>query len=370
MTVLLVTFIPAILCAHDVGLYQADVIFAADGTYEIRIKCDLDAALAGAKPGHMTPEQEAKAKSAALLMDSTTRDQTVSFIETHTMPTFDGNEDHPDIELPKEEAGMIDESKEGVSFDAKRRSILMKGRIPEGAKTFTWKSTGFGDASISISRFNDPDVFREPVVDGQFSTPYSLVAPEQNPGMLRTAGKFFLLGFHHIVALDGLDHILFILGLFLLSTHFKPLFWQITSFTIAHSITLSLSVFHVFRLPSGIVESLIALSIAYVAVENLMTQQLKWWRPVVVFCFGLMHGLGFAAGLEEAGIPKNALINALFNFNVGVEVGHLTVVGVAFLIVGKFQKAPWYRKYVVIPGSSIIALMALFWFVQRTIELF
>lgn len=176
---------------------------------------------------------------------------------------------------------------------------------------------------------------------------------------------YLQLGFTHILPY-GLDHILFVLGLFLLSPKIKPLLWQITAFTIAHSITLSLSMFNVFKLPSNIVEPIIALSIVFIAVENIVTRDLKPWRIAIIFLFGLIHGLGFAEVLKELGLPQSQFVTALISFNIGVELGQITVVLLAFLAVGFwFQSKKWYRDRIVIPGSLIIAAIASYWTIQR-----
>ena len=144
---------------------------------------------------------------------------------------------------------------------------------------------------------------------------------------------------------------------------------QVTAFTVAHSITLGLSIYGVLALPSSIVDPLIALSIAYVAVENILTPHLKPWRTLVVFGFGLLHGLGFAGVLQEVGLPRSQLLPALASFNVGVEFGQLTVIAVAFLAVGVWGRSrSWYRPCVVIPASATIAVVGLFWAVQRVLE--
>lgn len=176
---------------------------------------------------------------------------------------------------------------------------------------------------------------------------------------------YLQLGFTHILPF-GLDHILFVLGLFLLSPKLKPLLWQISAFTVAHSITLSLAMFNVVNIPSNIVEPVIALSIVFIAVENIATKNLKPWRIAIIFLFGLIHGLGFAGVLKELGLPQNQFVTALITFNVGVELGQITVVLVAFILVGFwFRSKNWYRERVTIPGSVLIAIIASYWTVQR-----
>ncbi|HLZ88354.1 MAG TPA: HupE/UreJ family protein [Puia sp.] len=176
---------------------------------------------------------------------------------------------------------------------------------------------------------------------------------------------YLKLGYQHILPL-GLDHILFVLSLFLLSPRLKPVLWQATAFTIAHSVTLGLAMYRVITPPTRIVESLIAISIFYVALENIFSPRLKKTRIGIVFLFGLVHGLGFAGALGQLGLPPNAYLLSLVMFNVGVELGQMTVIVAAFLLVGKwFGGKPWYRQRVVIPLSVIIAAIAAFLTLQR-----
>ncbi len=172
-------------------------------------------------------------------------------------------------------------------------------------------------------------------------------------------------GFIHILPL-GFDHILFVLSLYLLSPKLKPVLWQATAFTIAHSITLGLAMFNVINPSPAIVEPIVALSIMYVALENIFSPRLKKSRIGIVFLFGLVHGMGFAGALGELGLPQNAYFTSLVMFNVGVELGQITVILAAFLLFGKwFGNKPYYRKYIVIPLSILITIMAGYWTVER-----
>lgn len=147
--------------------------------------------------------------------------------------------------------------------------------------------------------------------------------------------RFIPVGVEHIIPL-GLDHILFVLGLFFLSVKMRPLLMQVTAFTLAHTVTLALATLGYVNIPEEymwIVESIIALSIVYVAVENIFTEGLNPWRPAIIFGFGLLHGLGFASVLSAYGLPDNAVVPALIGFNIGVELGQLAVIAVAFIIV-------------------------------------
>ena len=176
---------------------------------------------------------------------------------------------------------------------------------------------------------------------------------------------YLVTGFKHIVPL-GFDHILFVLSLFLLSPKLKPVLWQATAFTVAHSITLGLAMFKVITPTPAIVEPIIAISIVYVALENIFSPRLKKSRVGVVFLFGLVHGMGFANALTTMGLPQNAYLTSLIMFNVGVELGQLTVILTAFFLFGKwFGNKPYYRKYIVIPLSVCIVIIAAYWTVQR-----
>ena len=176
---------------------------------------------------------------------------------------------------------------------------------------------------------------------------------------------YLKLGYRHILP-EGFDHILFVVGLCLLSNKIKVIFWQATAFTVAHSITLALSMKNIIVAPSAVVEPIIALSIVFVAIENLLLKELKPWRIVIVFMFGLIHGLGFASALNEIGLPRNKFATSILSFNVGVELGQITIILLVFgLIISRFGKKVWYRQRIVYPLSIAIALIAAFWTFQR-----
>ena len=178
---------------------------------------------------------------------------------------------------------------------------------------------------------------------------------------------YFKLGISHIVPY-GFDHILFIISLCLLNTKFTTILWQATAFTVAHTITLALSMQGIIKLPAEVVEPLIALSIMFVAIENILLNELKAWRIAIVFMFGLVHGMRFASALNEIGLPRNQFFTSIFSFNAGVEIGQISVISLVFLlIIIPLGKMPWYKKGVVYPLSAAIALIAAYWTIQRII---
>ena len=179
---------------------------------------------------------------------------------------------------------------------------------------------------------------------------------------------FYLkLGYQHILP-NGVDHILFVVSLCLLSTNIRTIIWQATAFTVAHSITLALSMKGLIIAPGAVVEPIIALSIAFVALENLIVTELKPWRVLIVFCFGFVHGMGFASALNEIGLPRDAFLTSILSFNIGVELGQITVILFVFgTLIFWFGNKPWYRKRIVYPLSILIAIIALYWTVQRVV---
>jgi hypothetical protein len=181
---------------------------------------------------------------------------------------------------------------------------------------------------------------------------------------------FYLqLGFRHILP-DGLDHILFVVGLCLLSTRFKPILWQATAFTVAHSITLALSMKNIIVVPGAIVEPIIAMSIVFVAIENIFTSKLHPWRIFIVFFFGLVHGMGFASALNETGLPRNRFYTSILAFNGGVELGQIAVILLVFAaLIIPFKNKSWYKKAIVYPVSIAIALIAAYWTVERLVSI-
>ena len=176
---------------------------------------------------------------------------------------------------------------------------------------------------------------------------------------------FIRIGFNHVIP-DGFDHILFIVGLFLFRPKWRPLFHQSLAFTVAHSATLAMSLLGVMTFSGKWVESLIALSIVYVAVENLRMKEeekMKWRRLILVFAFGLLHGLGFGAMMRSLMPAENPIIPIL-GFNIGVEFGQILVLAICFLLFGWLSKN---FKWVRIIGSSAIGITGFFWFIQRAL---
>lgn len=253
--------------------------------------------------------------------------------------------------------------------------FVIEADLPRGAARMSVRFPGvLSDVLLSVDRPGlEPAVLPlspgevSPGIDVRMATGAGgeVGRGDQKPaGFWEVAWRYTKLGYHHIMP-EGTDHMLFVLGLFLLSPRVKAVAWQITAFTLAHSLTLTLAALHLVSIPSRIVEPTIALTIAFIGVENLVTRKVHSWRPVVAFVFGLVHGLGFASGLMEVGLPTGQLAAGLIAFNVGVEGGHLTVLLAAFLLLGWWRNKSWYRARISIPISLVIAGVAVWWGVHR-----
>ena len=182
---------------------------------------------------------------------------------------------------------------------------------------------------------------------------------------VRSFTNFLCLGVKHI--LTGYDHLLFLFGLLLVARGFFSSLGIITSFTIAHSITLAVATLHVVQIPSRIVEPLIAASIVFVGIENLLRGDIPTARRMVAFGFGLIHGFGFASALREAGIGSGTggILLPLFSFNLGVELGQIMVAAVALPIIWKLRENPIFIARWAPACSAAVVLLGSFWFVQR-----
>jgi hydrogenase/urease accessory protein HupE len=195
-------------------------------------------------------------------------------------------------------------------------------------------------------------------------TPGSVGTHDTDRGTGATFLSYLKQGFEHILP-EGLDHILFVLGLFLLCRAWKPILIQVTAFTAAHTITLALATLGYVSAPADIVEPIIAASIVVIALENIFRPTYGKFRLLLVFIFGLIHGLGFAQRLIDERIPAGSLVSALLGFNVGVELGQLAVIGLAIAATFWIKDETKYRRWVVIPASALIALAGVLWAIQR-----
>jgi len=359
LTILLLALLTAsAVHAHELGKIQVYATFLKDGTYRIDIPVD---------PSHLWPGDKGGTAGATrygpIVGLTPAVDQRLGkFLRTLTdnaTVLFDNAPAKPRVEIVPPAA---DDPPERVTLRLRRP-------IPAGSRTFNWKEEGalgrLGTYPLILQIEGEESSTWQWLDAGATSPGFSLANAAVPPTRSAVVRQYLALGFTHIVP-AGPDHILFVLGIFLLSRRLKPILQQVTAFTVAHTLTLALSIYGVVRLSPSIVEPLIALSIVFVAVENILVPELKPSRIALVFSFGLLHGLGFAGVLSEMGLPRSEFLTALLSFNLGVEGGQLAVISVAFLLVGlPFRRQAWYRQRVVVPVSCLIAAVGLYWSVQR-----
>lgn len=243
--------------------------------------------------------------------------------------------------------------------------LVLVGGLTPGVETLSYRvDPSHVATAVRFVLLADTPPEVDYVMTGEQSRAINLDAPVER-ALSALIASYVALGFVHILP-KGLDHIVFILGLVLLSHRMMDLVWQVTAFTVAHSVTLALGLYGVVTLSPSIVEPLIAASIAYVAIENVFRSTLVRSRTVIVFLFGLLHGLGFAGVLTELGLPPRDFVVGLLAFNVGVELGQFAVIAGAYLSLGYWVlNAPWYRSRIAIPASLMIGALGTFWCIER-----
>ena len=261
------------------------------------------------------------------------------------------------------------EVKDVSNFEISRDSIIyLKILLNQNSEHFTFKwLKNYGPIILrenNDSKIED-DLFTDYLQSGEESDQIFFSANNFRSAFVSFT-KFFVLGIQHIVP-KGLDHILFIFGLFLFSSSINKLIKQITIFTIAHSITLIFVSLSLIKINPHIVEPIIALSIVYVGLENIFKNYIKEnFRYIVILFFGLLHGLGFALVLSDIGYRSSKLFLNLISFNIGIEVAQILLILFLYLLIGiKFAKNQYYRIAFQIPASTLIATIGLYWFFER-----
>jgi hydrogenase/urease accessory protein HupE len=344
----------AVVRAHEIGTTRVAVLFHEGRTYEIEIVTDAQAlvdkleASAGRSP--IAETRPARLQSLLTSLDGTFRQKVkLELGEAEARP-----------EIAYSVAPGSDAASSPVA------TVRLTGPLPPGARDFAWTyAWTFASYAMVVRSAATENPVTQWLEGGQRSAPIALLWSAPAVDRLGTAARYLALGFTHIVP-HGLDHMLFVLGIYLLSKRARSVLLQVSAFTVAHSITLGLSLYGLVSVSPRIVEPLIAVSIAYVAIENVFLSELRSWRVALVFGFGLLHGMGFAGALRDLGLPRSEFLTALLTFNLGVEAGQLAVIGAAFVLVGwPCAGRVWYRSRVVVPASAVIASTAVFWTIER-----
>jgi hydrogenase/urease accessory protein HupE len=340
------------------------------GEVEIEIRASIEALLTGINGRYSNTKQAPNAEQYDFYREMQSEELLTAF-EKFKPQLLQGIDIRLDDESVPLKLNTVEIPEPGYTKVPRISVITLSGKIERDRKQLTWYyPQRFGDHATRVRQvdeanekwhWSDHQWLKEDI----YTEPYPLDEIFTRQSFLSVLKTYVVAGFQHILPL-GLDHILFVIGIFLLSSRLKPLLWQVTMFTLAHSITLSLSMLDIFSLPSRVVEPLIALSIAYVAIENIFSPRLHRSRLWLVFGFGLLHGLGFASILSEFGMPVDDFTLALISFNIGIEFGQLFIILVAFYGVAVwFKNQQTYRHVVVIPLSVMISITGLYWFWER-----
>ncbi len=352
--------------AHELRPAIATVDFDAPGRMQLTLSVNLEALVAAVGPGHGDSSQSKNADKYDRLRGLAPAALRARF-DRFAPELLAGI----GIVLDGEPASLairdVTIPDIGDTELARISEIRFSADLPADADMMVWRfAPAFGDSVIRLRKGSTDEIVYSDFPSGGISDPIPLdgVTPQTAVAVF---ADYLVIGFAHIVP-KGLDHILFVVGLFLLSARLNRLLWQVTGFTLAHSVTLALGMLGVVQISPAIVEPLIAASIVYVAVENMLTDRLRSWRPAIVFCFGLLHGLGFAGVLTEIGLSPGHFVSGLVAFNIGVELAQLAVIAACFLGVGLwFRTKDWYRRRIAIPASAAVALVGSYWFILRVI---
>ncbi|WP_293389767.1 HupE/UreJ family protein [Nevskia sp.] len=366
---LLLWLISTSLQAHLLNMTRVQVNLGADGSIVVDLSLDLTRAAGGGAAYYQFSRAATPLNDAALapLLSKLTQAIEVR-LDAAAIPL-----QVSEVQLP----AALPEAEFLSPVAWPMTEIQLRGQLPTNA----------GNGALQLS-FDPTFAFEEPIaltlqrpdnggrmtrwlVAGQLSPLFplsaaSIAAVSEPEPTWQTLARYLRFGFLHIIP-RGLDHLLFVVGLYLGTRKLRSLLVLVTTFTVAHSLTLILASFGALRVPASVVEPLIALSIAWIGIENLRAggDRATRSRVLMVFAFGLLHGLGFAAALKELGLPPSNFLGALLSFNVGVELGQLTVIALALLLTFRWRRHASWRRWIVMPGSLAITLLALIWAGQR-----
>jgi hypothetical protein len=362
ISVLLLISGAQITSAHEMNPAIIDAQLLPDNRIELTLRLNIEARLAEISPIHSDTEESANAAlydRFRALPPAQLSTQAQPWLKE--LPSLIKLLAQPPIKL---EFTSLTTPEVGNLLESRDSQVRLITTEPVTQNwSFAWDQS-LGAAAFRFSTVDAQDVSTAYLEDGANSDTVDMTSLIAKPAM-SVLVDYIGVGFEHIIPL-GWDHILFVVGLFLFSIKLRSLIWQVSAFTLAHTITLALGMLGYVALPSYIVEPLIAATIVYVAVENIVFKQMTWWRPLLVFCFGLLHGLGFASVLTDFGLSSQSFVAGLIGFNIGVELGQLAVILICFALFGVwFRYKSWYRSMIVVNGSAAIGLIGAYWFVER-----
>lgn len=344
--------------AHEAGTTHVIASFTADRRYAIELTTDASTLLARLEVARKQPRSS----------PATIADYRRGFaalcgeIGRHLDASFDGT---PEGVAP---TCTVDDEVSGPdpSLASLGVTVRFDGSIPAGAKRFTWQyGLTYATYTLTIASSDgraDETMLLEGSEISRAAYLDRVAAPRVRTGVV---ARYFALGFTHVLP-RGLGHVLFVLGLFLLNRRLPALVWQLGAFSLAHSIAFGLTFYGAIAFPSSWLEPLMALSIVYVAVGNIVTSELKRWRIALVFGCGLLHGVWFAGALNQIPVPPSDLLLGLGSIAAGAQAAQLALLLAASATVGTWTDGrDGYRRVVAVPASALIAAVGLLWAVER-----
>lgn len=351
--------------AHELKPSIVNMSVENDQVKSTTLMVNLESLIAGIEPEHENTDDSANSERYDALRRLSSAELTQEFSEfRNTLESF--------IRIYLDDDTLVPVTVDvdvippvGDTRIARDSLLSIEMALPPNVSSFRWQSDpGLGDVILRVGSGGTVLDHAELISRGGTSDPVVLGVPSE-ASLSRVLIDYVQSGFVHIIP-RGLDHILFVIGIFLLSPAWRPLLWQVSVFTIAHSITLILGTTGVIQVAAHWVEPLIAASIVWLCIENIVSRELKRRRLLVVFAFGLLHGLGFASVLSEVGLSTTHYVAALLAFNVGVELGQILIVALCLLLIASWAAdKSWYRTRVIIPGSLLIGFVGVFWVLER-----
>ncbi|MEQ1910177.1 MAG: HupE/UreJ family protein [Vicinamibacterales bacterium] len=343
--------------AHDLERTTVHLQVDSDGTFTLRLAHDPSWLL-------LRMESFAGGVTSTSASDSAARDlrlrelasqiidRVVLFVDGHEVRPVSVDYTPPPAVVPAGEFALA--------------SYTLHGQMPASSRTLRWYYGLVADPYPLTLALADGSSTTEVVLGDAWSTALPLNGPGARLSFWVRSIRYVTVGYRHILP-AGFDHVLLIIGLCLLGSQIRPVLEQIAVFAVAHALVMALAVYGLVSVPTRSVEPLFGLMIAFVGIENVLTQAVSVWRVALVLVSGLVHGVGMAGTLTKLPLPSADRMVALIGVNVGIDAGQLTIVALVALVVIWWRNRSWYRARVVVPVSLAIAAAGLFWTVASAL---
>jgi hypothetical protein len=344
--------------AHEAGTTRVSIAFDENRSYRIDIVTDASAL---AEKLEASAGRQLPMNAPPPLVERIVRSSDDVF-RRRLKIQFDDVQSQPDV------AYRVDPAVDATSVAGV--TITMSGQVPTRSHRFTW-SYGWTFTSYVLT-LEDRDS-ETPVVQtlegDQASAPFSLKPPPTRTDRVRTtlrsAVRYASAGWTAVLP-HGIDHVMFVLGVYFLSRRAKSGICHLGAFMVASSLAAGLASFGLVGIPTRVLAPLVGLSIAYIAIENLVAAENATRRVPIIFGFGFLHGIGSTAAFSAAGLPRTGLTTAVLSFNLGLQAGIVSTAATAFLLVGwHYAGEEWYRNRIVLPASTLLGCTAVYWMIVR-----